>query len=408
VSEPGQSREAVVEKLRADLERASESGATRQLSERPQALREYVAAPGREPVESYAAIRELLQAHWKIPVIETEDRVAELEQLGGARGSIGRCGVRLLDLVGSTDIHIVVRGDPRGEERQMLWTLLHELGHLAWHLELLESVGAVYQRVCLNPGLETELARFSLDRGPSLQRMTELEADLFALDWLIPRWWFGEATPPGLPEALTADGHRCLSLRRAFGSQPLPLSEAAVAGLNRAGEEERRRSEEALRPGSTRWARAAWLLWNRERLECPLSAELVAEYDLIVGGGGRYVPELRQPAIGPGGLEPDPPWLPRVAPDAAAAAVDEPGWVPRLVASEGPRYPEYNIPIRPLPSPEPRDSRLRWSHMFKPATQKALSLESWIGRAREQGVGLLLFPRTPAERALDSRGVPRA
>jgi hypothetical protein len=372
----------------------------------PAALRNYVAAPGREPVESYGSIREFLRAHWEIPVVETEDQVAELEQLGGAR-SIGRCGVRLLDLVGKEDTHIVVRRDPGGDEHRMLWTLLHELGHLAWHFELLQTVSAVYQRLCLNPGLETELAAFSYEQGRRLRGLTELEADLFALDWLLPRWWFSEDGGVALPDGLTPDGHRYLALRRAFGSSPGQPSRAQVDVLNRAGADERGRSEGALRAGATRWRRAGWLLWNRDRFEGPFSGELIDEYGQLVGGGGRYVPELRQPKFGEGEIEPDVTWLPRVSAEDAEAAVDEPQWMPLLIASEGSRYPEYNIPIRPLPTRESRDSRLRWSHMFKPPTQKALPLETWIGRAREQGAGLLLFARTPAERALDAEGVPR-
>jgi hypothetical protein len=396
-----------VGKLLEDLGSVSDPSLERQWPELAKALRKYVETPDRSPVESYDAIRELLQEHWKIAVIETEEPVSELEQLGGAGGSIGRCGVRLLDLVGRADIHVVVRRDPLGGERQMLWTLLHELGHFASHFEFLQSVSTVYQRICLNPGLERELARFSREQGAALRRSVEVEADLFALDWLLPRWRFGAGSGAAPPTGLTLDGYRYLSLRRALGSPSPQPSGAATANLNRAGEEERGRQEGRSRPGATRWDRAAWLLWNRERLGSPLSAQLAAEYNRIVGGGGRYVPELRRPVIGRSELDSELVWLPRVAAEDAAAAVDEAQWMPLLVAPEGPLYPEYNIPIRPLPLRETRDSRVRWSHMFKPPTQRPLPLETWIGRAREQEAGLLLFPRSPAERTLDARGIPR-
>lgn len=397
----------LLERLRVELGVTSESSLDQKLPEVAEVLREYVRAPGREPVENYQAIREFLQTHWKISVIETGDPVWELEQLGGAQRSIGRCGVRLLDLLGRADIHIVVERDPSGGEQQMLWTLLHEMGHFAWHFELLQSVSAVYQRICLNPGLELELAKFGAEEGRTLRGALELEADLFAVDWLIPRWWFGEESPADLPVGLTLDGLRFFSLRRAFAAPPFQLSEAAVAKLNEAGAGERRRSEGSLAAGATRWARASWLLWNRERFGSSLSTGLIEEYDRIVGGGGRYVPEFRQPVLVQGEIDPSFVWLPRIEPEVAPRVVDDVHWMPLLVPAEGPYYPEYNIPIRPLPSQETRDSRVPWSHMFKPPTQKPLPLQTWIDRARDQQAGLLLFPRTPAERALDSSGVPR-
>jgi hypothetical protein len=252
--------------------------------------------------------------------------------------------------------------------------------------------------------LERELATFSRECGVALHEAAERDADIFALDWLVPPWRLEQ--PP--TRGLTAAGQRLLLLRAAFGAAPVELDPAAVESLNRAGEAEaRRHSGEDPPQGGTRWGRAAWLLWNREWLRGSLAGSgLLDRYDAIVGDRSRRVPELRADAAEPVRFDPSRTWLPRLEADAASA-VDGVHWTPLLLARADPLYPLYNIPIRPLPSRRADDSRLPWSHMLKSVTQRARPLEEWIAAAEQQGAGLLLFPRTPAERALDAIGVPR-
>jgi len=389
-----------VELLRADLS-GSDSFEAKQPASRAQALSEYVAAPGRRPVEDYDAIRSFLAEDWEMPVVEVGGEVRETELIGGGPSDSGRCGVRLLDLLDTPAIYLVVRRGGRGKGA-MLWTLLHELGHFASHFEMLESVSVVYQRLCLNPGLEGEIGSFARRSGRSLRAHLELEADLFALEWLLPRW---REEAGELPAGLTRDGYRWLALRHAFGSATVPgaPTAAALRRANQAGEDQRARSEGVLPAGATLWSRAAWLLWNRERLGYPLPpSEPMQEYGEIVRGPSRYVPELARPVTGTSRLDPESTWLRRLDPEQVADEVDAAQWMPLLVPPPGTDYPEYNLPIRPLPSRDPRDSRLPWGHMLKSPLQRLHPLEHWIEKARANRAGLLLFPRNPAERALDA------
>jgi hypothetical protein len=395
-----------VERLREELSPKSAPFESRRPVGRAQALREYVLAAGRQPVGSYDAIRQFLEEDWGMPVVEISGEVPETELVGGAGRDSGRCGVRLLDLLGTTSIYLVVRRGAGGTAA-MRWSLLHELGHFASHFEMLESVSVLYQRLCLNPGLEDEIGGFARRSGRSLRRHLELEADLFALEWLLPRW---REESGGRPAGLTRDGFRYLSLRGALGEEAMPgrLDAAAAKQVNRAGDEQRARSEGTLAPGATLWSRAAWLLWNRERFAYPLPAsEPMLEYGEIVRGPSRYVPELAHPVTGQRPLEDGAGWLRRLEPAQVAEAVDAPQWMPLLVPPPGPLHPEFNLPIRPLPTPGARDSRLPWGHMFKSPLQRLRPLEYWIEKARGSGAGLLLFPRNPAERVLDGEGRAR-
>jgi hypothetical protein len=396
-----------VERLREDLAPGSATFGSRQPAGRAQALREYVAASGRQPVGSYDAIRQFLAEDWEMPVVEISGEVPETELVGGAGRDSGRCGVRLLDLLGTTSIYLVVCAGAGSTAATMRWSLLHELGHFASHFEMLESVSVLYQRLCLNPSLEDEIGGFARRSGHSLRGHLELEADLFALEWLLPRWReASEGTPPGL----TRDGFRYLALRGALGGEAMPgcLDAAAAEGVNRAGAEQRVRSEGTLAAGATLWSRAAWLLWNRERFAYPLPpSEPMLEYREIVRGPSRFVPELANPVTGQQPLEDGAGWLRRLGPAQVAEAVDAPQWMPLLVPPPGPLHPEFNLPIRPLPTPGTRDSRLPWGHMFKSPLQRLHPLEYWIEKARASGAGLLLFPRNPAERVLDGEGRAR-
>lgn len=423
----------LTERLRGEL--GAERGRLRDWEARAGRLREYVAEPGREPVRSYGAVREFLEVEWGLPVVELREAVAEAGPLDGQVSDRGRCGVRLLDLFGATEVYLVVRRGPGDGEADALWTLLHELGHLACHFELLQSVSAAYQRLCVNPPLESAIGEFAQRSGTALRAALELEADLFALDWLLPRWpgdeapggvgTLAEVGAPGAVRALegtgapgggpgdvglTRDGRLFLQLRAAFGRGlgTSELSAALVERLDRAGAEEAARAAGPLAAGSTRWGRLAWLLWNRGRYDPTADvAARLEEYYEVIGPRTRYVPEFNRPVTTRGGFDPATAWLPRVGVGGAEAAVERAGWLPLLVAADGSRYPLYNVPIRPLPSANLDDTAVPWVHMMKRFSQRPLPLGAWVERVVGEDAGLLLFPRNPGERALDGRGEAR-
>jgi hypothetical protein len=378
--------------------------------ERASHVLNYALEPDRAPIVDYVAIRRFLVERWGLPVVETEHAVGAMGPIADADRDYGRCSVRLLDFVSETAVYLVVRRGRNHSLQRMLWALLHELGHFLKHFDMLVSVGTVYQRVCLNPRLETEIGGFARRSAATLHRQTELEADLFAVDWLLPRWIDddGEVSSRAkLPPGLTADGYRFYRLRCVLDDGPHPpLRPEVFDRLNRSGEEERSRSGGAFPHRGSRWKRASWVLFNRQRV-LNRNAEfsgLLREYYKIVGYPPRYLPELRHQRVNDAAFDPDAVWLRRVAPSQIAQEVDAVQWAPLLVPHSTAGYPEYHIPIRPVPARDRRDSTLRWRHMMAPALRAPLTLEQWLERARRQSAGVLLFPRNPAERTLDAEG----
>jgi len=373
----------------------------------------YVARPDRTPVEDYGAIRRALQERWSLPVVETPHEVGAMSPLGEADPDYGRCGVRLLDFLRETRVYLVIRqvGDPGGG--RMLWALLHELGHFVNHFEMLLSLGTLYQRVCLDPSLEIEVGRFAREAASPLHARRELEADLFALDWLLPVWVDDDEAlrrNAVLTDRLTPDGYRLYRLRCALDAPfPLPAEPEAVAALNRAGAGERARARGAYPHSGTRWARACWLLFRRREVrgDDAESAALRRAYYRVAGYPPRHIPELTRRTSGSAAVDPELVWLKRVAPEGLAAEVDAARWAPVLVPSSTSTCGKYHIPVRPVPAQSGRDSELGWVHMSWPGVPKQRPLAEWLDRAASQAAGLLAFPRNPAELTLDREGQAR-
>ena len=372
-------------------------------------LQSYLLRPDRDPVLSFDAIARSLATRWGTPVVETPYPVGSMGPLGDADRDYGRCSVRLLDLFGESKVYLVVRRAEARGERRMLWALLHELGHFVNHFEMLLSLSALYQRVCLNPSLETEVAGFASGGAAALHVRHEVEADLFALDWLLPDWIDSdeEVRRRELPRRLTADGYRFYRLRCTLGSPvPLPSGATAVEALNRAGASERARASRPYPRLMSLWQRAAWVLFNRAeiRAEPPELVKLNREYFAIADYPPRYVPELRAGPHHGGSSDGGAAWIDRVAPQALAREVDTIRWSPMLVPPPDVQRSKFHIPIRPVASRSGRDSVLQWVHMISSNMSSPRSLEEWLQRAHAQDAGLLVFPRNPVERFLDAGG----
>jgi hypothetical protein len=329
--------------------------------------------------------------------------------LAEADRDYGRCSVRLLDFLGAARAYLIVRRSEDARPRRVLWALLHEVGHFLNHYELLLSVGTLYQRLCMNPPLEMDVGRFAQRAAPRLHAQTELEADLFAVDWLLPRWIDDdELVRSEAPRGLNVDGYRFYRLRDALDDRPAqPVRRISFDRLNDYGSEERRRSAESFPSGGSRWKRASWVLFNRNRLHSTSGlTEMMDEYHELAGNP-RFVPELTRRPRAHAAFDRELAWIRRVAASDIAREVDSVQWAPLLVPGADAERPEYYIPIRPVGARDPRDSRLGWRHMMAPALSAPLDLETWLDRGREQRAGVLLFPRNPAERSLDTEGLLR-
>jgi hypothetical protein len=380
---------------------------------RARALLGYVARVDRDPVFDYWAIRDLLAEHWELPVVETEHSVGSLGPIGNADRDYGRCSVRLLDFLGETRTYIVVRRAARTGQRRMLWALLHELGHFVHHFEMLLSLSTLYQRLSINPRLEAVIGEFAMRAAKAIRSREELEADLFAVDWLLPRWLDDDAEVRrrfAVP-AITPDGWRIHHLRVALDDRPLSgLTDEDAELFSRVGAQERERAGGPFPSDGSRARRASWVLFNRKRLAAKPPREVIElrrEYFRAAGYPPRYIPELTRPVTGDEPVGTSVRWLERVDRSAAAEAVDSDRWTPLLVPHSEGSNPRYYIPIAPVRSREQRDSLLRWRHMMKSEVTAPRRFDEWLGRAREQAAGLLLFPRNPAERRLDAAGLMR-
>jgi hypothetical protein len=101
-----------------DLERAF-GAPVRSVGERnwpdlAERLTDYLLDPTRAPVLSFADVERALRERWRIPVVEISETIGSMGPLREADPEYGRCGVRLLDLMGESQVYIVVRA--RGGE----------------------------------------------------------------------------------------------------------------------------------------------------------------------------------------------------------------------------------------------------------------------------------------------------
>src|SRR5512146_451459 len=379
-------------------------------AERASLLTEYVRQPDRVPFLDYDAIRKSLVEYCGMPVVETPHVVGPMGPLGDADQDYGRCSVRLLDLLGEARVYVVISQTSGSSRQRMLWSLLHELGHFVNQWQLFVSLGTLYQRLCLNPRLEMSIGSFARDAAASLYERHELEADVFAVDWLFPPWMDEDdelRRRADIPDGLSADGYRFYRLRCAMESEfPLTANEDLVRNLNRARGSEQRQGQRPYPHGGSLWARASWALFNRRdnRGKDADSTRLMREYFKLAGYPARFLPELTGGEAVGVEYDAELAWIERVAGRDIADVVDGTRWSPILVTAPGGEDPPYYVPIRPVPCRDQKDSELSWVHMIGPPLSIPRSLGEWLGRAEAKGAGLLVFPRNPAERILDSAG----
>lgn len=378
-------------------------------------LLDYVYDPQRQTsISDYAAISEFLSERWKLFCVEVDSTIRGIGPVKTEGDQLARFSIRMLDILYPPQFYIVLnQGITLGEKRL---ALLHELGHMALHFEVLHSVGTLYHRICLNPALE-----FVVGQSKALidQLLThqEKEADLFALSWLVPLGGDEEIVnsraESGEGTALTSNGFRFKKRQELFfdGKESVAFS-AKISGWNMRGEETRRVLSRNYPDKGSLVDRMTWLLFNKELLRDIVNdrRRLRHEYFNLVGPPGR-VPELTRahtlslkPKPKP---NPDHAWIPRLEPNEVVLRVDSDHWEPFLVSQTGDVPAEYYVPITPVPSPNPKDSETQWRHMLKANYPSLNILPDWLTRAHEQRCGLLIFPRNPAEKILDQQRVNR-
>lgn len=370
----------------------------------------------RDAVRDYGAVRRHLSENWNVPCVEVASTIQGMGPLKAKGRQLGRLSVRMLRILSPLQCYIALNGEIPNHEKRL--ALLHELGHLVLHAEVLQALGTVYHRVCINPALEFEIGRFTVRAsGRRLAVLQEMEADLFALTWLLPLRADEGAdaadVAAGAVEALTADGYKFHKLRGLFSdSEGRAVAPAKVPGLNRLGEEARRRGSGRDYPaGGSLVERFSWVLFNRPRLLRELIAErrtLMVEYfDLI--GPPRYIPELsrRYSFSRKQSFNPEHAWIPRVGLEEVPGLIDSEHWEPLLASSHVEGLPDYYIPIAPVPSATAQDSEAKWHNLAKATCDLPLDLSEWLERAAGARAGLLMFPRNPAERLLDRQKAVR-
>ena len=368
----------------------------------------HVYDPCRQHVASDGiAIRRLLHKRWGVSCVEVDADVHEAGPLKTPIRQLGRANMRILAPLGEAQPYIALARRADASESRL--ALLHELGHLAHHADVLQSVGTLYLRICCDPLLELDIGRLMGDGfRRELRELLEREADLFALTWLVPLWVDDPDAQPAcrdIPDSLTVDGRRFWLLRSLFthcaSDTTMPGN---VPALNARGDETRSWESSRDYPADdTLAARMSWVLFNRPSIISTITNErrrLLQAY-FRVAGPPRHMPELTRTRVR--SRQPDPRlvWIRRLAPLEIEQAVDDAHWEPVMVESSGKSSSDYHIPVTPVPAVVSQDSQVEWRHMMKPAHAVTRRLSDWVGRAVSQRANLLVFPRNPAERQLD-------
>lgn len=350
-------------------------------------LRHIVGRGGQGPVlDDPDAIEDFLRARWQLPVLRIGSTLlGDATTVHGTRRDaeqLGRFSLRHLSLFDHGSGYIVVDADHY--TRRALWTLLHELGHIAHHVELFMRVGDSYREICKRPELERNL-HSSLRSALATPRL-ERAADLFAAHWLLAG--HGSTSPkPRQEVAPWLYGLLC----KAFDGR-YPDASPAPGGAVASGAALRWLSRMSGRPYSARSAplyRASWAL--------------LAAYDDPAG----------LPADGPS-------HMPAAAPDGALRRLSAAGvrdwalgdaWDPVIVCHPD-VAPDHYVPITPAHGVPPgTEADCLWLNMFKRTGRltEGRPLGEWLEPRRSSArSGLMLFPRTPAERELDVSGFVRS
>ncbi len=320
----------------------------------------------------------------------------------------GRIGLRLLNF--ETRAYLYIAVDSRLEVYERMLAVLHELGHLALHFDELARAGATYQSICMCPSLERRIAEFTKGReGQRLRTLREMEADIFATCWIVPRHL--DSLRTGREVARTVSGldpltEKYILLRDAFAdSDHRTIPRCALASFVRIAraEADSVHAQEYAVSGSL-WQRLSWAVFNRHVLGRQVGKErarLTRKYFNLFPDPLSLLSIATRTDVGSVGRTlVASTWLNRVTAGDLGEKLDGVNWEPVLV-SEKDSSPPYYIPICPVPSVNPRDSQLAWRHMMKPPHSPAKMLDSWIDVAGYEGAGLLVFGRNPAERILE-------
>ena len=326
-------------------------------------------------------IEQALRQKWGLPTVRISSSATGHTPTGQfhptrreAR-SLGRFSMRRLALTTPGDGYIAV--DAAHYPRRGHWMMLHELGHVALHWSALLAFSDAYRRICISPTEERDVwstvaARFTPAR-------MEAEADLFAARWLLL------ARHDPSVDGLSKRGQLTIALEHAMSGRTVDCGDARkVVEANLRGEEISDEHRGGPYPAAgPLHQRAAWAMVNI---------------------GNRDLPHLLRSILAPDVVAPTP--LRRIRLADLSRIILEDHWDPLMVVAHDGSLPKYYIPIASIPRPgsSASDLELAWRHLMKPTFHPGRPLQSWTEQAQNTGEGLMVFARTPAERALDAEG----
>lgn len=341
------------------------------------------------PLDDTDQIESFLSNQWNISVVTIPGDAwshssIEIHATTARARELGRISLRRLSLFHTGNVYIAFSNRENRNDR--LWILLHELGHLAHHGEVFMACVDSYRKICAAPGLEEALCSILAMKMDSISM--ERDADIFAANWLrrhLDESWVG-ALESDSPSAVWG------LISRAFdGSYPLIDPLDGVASLHE-------RSSRLLGLVPREYpidglpvVRAMWALLRV--LECK-------------NEDSRFVDKVYD--LAPSSVK----GLLHLHPGDVVEWIRGDNWEPALVMHrEVP--PDYFVPISPVPHSSDivaeTDLGLTWRNMYKRiGIRSNRTLDEWLAiHAEYPGRGLMLFPRTPAERAIDSKDALR-
>lgn len=250
---------------------------------------------------------------------------------------------------------------------------------------MLQTIATLYYRICLNPSLEYKIGDFFARKGSEIKELQEIQADLFALTWFIPLSI--DFTPPNNSNGLTDRGKRYWALRNLFiPSLTNQYMENKLDEINKRGDETKNLETRRSYPiDGTLLERFSWVLYNRPEIRKKTFSEhkaMMREYFEIIGPP-RYIPEIsvgnKHQPISDARFA----WIQRVGVENLEAQLQQDNWEPFILdIDKNISYPDYYIPITPIPTTDYSDLQVNWQHMIKSRNMIPLRLLEWIERAK--------------------------
>lgn len=341
--------------------------------------------PAAGDLNNAQALASFLQSCWNIPVIRLDEhglkpRLGELHQTIETVGQLGRFCIRRFSLFEEGSGYLVLANHA---PKMALWIVLHELGHIACHSPTFRHIGQLYAAICRDPAMEEQYCHQMRDLVS--ESVTEEQADEFACRWLLH--FRRKAASESL---LNEFGLAYFLMSTAFDDATFRLeSSADAAELNNRGNEYGRSVlSQCYSVASDPDERAWWTLLR------------------LIRAGSSIDPVNHRPES----QDSAPCFLPRLTPEEARENLWYELWDPVIVTSREVRC-KYYMPIRPRPTRRYSDDRTsNWEYMTKNPLRGSSerTIRDWIDLHLSKPVaGLMLFPRTPAERALDAAGYLR-